>query len=168
MADPELSDDEVAISELFCPACGYNLHGLVSDRCPECGLSIDLETLNRSVIPWTHRERIGRIRAFGRTVMLAARSPRTLAQDASRPVSYCDAQLFRWTVVLLAAFPLMVAAIVIRAWGGSDIAAAPMRGAFTSGWPPVRLSAWIDVAYCLLAGATVYPVPPVALLLFFG
>ena len=32
----------LAVHESPCPRCGYNLHGLRSDRCPECGDQIEL------------------------------------------------------------------------------------------------------------------------------
>lgn len=31
----------------FCPTCGYNLTGLVKDRCPECGKAFDRAELER-------------------------------------------------------------------------------------------------------------------------
>ncbi len=37
----EVPDDE----QLYCPACAYNLTGLVTARCPECGSLFDLEAL---------------------------------------------------------------------------------------------------------------------------
>lgn len=30
---------------LYCPKCGYNLHGLTENRCPECGEGFDREQL---------------------------------------------------------------------------------------------------------------------------
>jgi len=34
---------------LKCPRCDYNLRGLTSDRCPECGLSLDWDAIIRAV-----------------------------------------------------------------------------------------------------------------------
>src|SRR5690349_2982947 len=34
--------DYLAERDAPCPLCGYNLRGLVSDRCPECGREIRL------------------------------------------------------------------------------------------------------------------------------
>ncbi|MEO1236692.1 MAG: hypothetical protein AAFX76_07890 [Planctomycetota bacterium] len=38
---PTLSD-YLAFHEVPCPACGYNLHALRGDTCPECGVSLTL------------------------------------------------------------------------------------------------------------------------------
>ena len=34
---------------LFCPGCGYNLTGLIENRCPECGKTFDPEELRRRI-----------------------------------------------------------------------------------------------------------------------
>src|SRR5580765_6099592 len=91
----QIRDDD---GELFCPACGYSLRGIASERCPECGLSIDRATISRSIIPWSHREHIGRVNALLKTIHLGTRRPSALAKQASRPVRFRDAQLFRWLV----------------------------------------------------------------------
>ena len=36
-------------ADLFCPNCGYNLRGIDSERCPECGVVIDREAMGRLV-----------------------------------------------------------------------------------------------------------------------
>src|SRR2546430_12165891 len=79
----------------FCPDCGYDLRGLTSGRCPECGLLIDDAALAASPIPWVHRRRIGRVRAFFRTLMLTTFRPKRLAAAAAVPVDYREAQRFR-------------------------------------------------------------------------
>ena len=98
-----------------CPECGYDLRGIPSDRCPECGLQIDREVVSR--IPWVHRARIGRVRAYWRTVWMATFRTDRLAEEVRRPVSLRDGQTFRWVTVLLAWLPLGAAAfIAARAW----------------------------------------------------
>lgn len=110
-----MSDSSLQTDSLHCPACGYNLFGIGSERCPECGLAIDRSILGDSRIPWTHRRRIGRIRAFWRTVMLATFRPAIIAQDINCTVGYPDAIRFRRVAVLVATAALL-APIGVIAW----------------------------------------------------
>jgi hypothetical protein len=114
-----MPDAPLQTDSLHCPDCGYNLFGIESDRCPECGLTIDRSILGDSRIPWVHRGRIGRIRAFWRTVILATARPRILAQEVNRPVSYIDAIKFRRVCLVLAWLPLVTAVAVV--WGIIEI-----------------------------------------------
>jgi hypothetical protein len=98
----------VSTDSLHCPDCGYNLFGIDSDRCPECGLPIDRSILGESRLPWMHRHKIGRVRAFLRTVVLATVRPRKIAEEVNRPVSYADAIKFRRICLLLAILPLLL------------------------------------------------------------
>jgi predicted RNA-binding Zn-ribbon protein involved in translation (DUF1610 family) len=88
-----------AARELFCPECGYNLRGITSARCPECGTEIDRAKLAESQIPWVHRAKIGRVRAYVRTAWLATARPNRLAMEMAGPVSYEDARKF-WLVTV--------------------------------------------------------------------
>src|SRR5438477_13137741 len=99
----------------FCPDCGYDLRGLSSERCPECGLSIDAAMVE-SPIPWAHRARIGRLRAFRRTVILATFRPKRLAAAVAVTVDYADARLFRRLVVLQVSLPFVIALIGVFIW----------------------------------------------------
>src|SRR5437867_2292337 len=100
-------------SQRFCPDCGYDLRGLTSGRCPECGLLIDDAALAASPIPWAHRKRIGRGRAFWRTLVMVTVRPKRLAAAAALPVDYRDAQRFRQIVVLVASLPFIAALIAL-------------------------------------------------------
>jgi hypothetical protein len=100
---PAVSDDDA----LRCPACDYDLRALSGDRCPECGLAIDHAALSQSQIPWAHRARIGRFRAYRKTVWMVFRHPKKVAADSSRPVSLDDALAFRRVTVFLAFLPLL-------------------------------------------------------------
>src|SRR5258707_5024806 len=99
---PPTSDDDA----LRCPACDYDLRALAGERCPECGLAIDRAALSQSQIPWSHRGRIGRFRAYRKTVWMVFRHPKKVAADVSRPVSLDDARRFRRVTVLLTFLPL--------------------------------------------------------------
>jgi hypothetical protein len=99
---------------IYCPSCGYDLRGIDhSLQCPECGLSLDRARLNASAIPWTHREDIGRVRAYVRTVAMIIRRPTHAAGDVSRPVSLDDARRFRRATALIA----MIGPTALIVWG---------------------------------------------------
>ena len=40
--ESELLKQLLALREIPCPVCGYNLRGIESDKCPECGAKLDL------------------------------------------------------------------------------------------------------------------------------
>jgi hypothetical protein len=104
----------------YCVGCGYNLRGVLSDRCPECGLEIDAS--NASIVAWEHRKRLGRWRAFWGTAWMATFRPERLAEAVDGAVSYRAARRFRWVVVVLAALPVMafVVALVFMGKGLAD------------------------------------------------
>src|SRR4051794_24344153 len=81
--------------EWLCPGCGYDLQGIASDRCPECGLVIDRTGPPPARIPWQQRGHLGRATAWWRTVRLATFAPSRLAAEVTRRVSYPDALRFR-------------------------------------------------------------------------
>jgi len=120
-------------SELYCPGCGYDLRSIGSNRCPECGLTVDRSQLGQSIIPWLHREKLGRYRAFWRTVRLVSVSPRKLAHDMSCPARFRDAVLFRRLVALHVWIPIATLACLgiifgdARIWVGSDIAGSVVQ-----------------------------------------
>jgi hypothetical protein len=96
----DLVTETNSIVELYCPNCGYDLRGIDSARCPECGAEIDRSKFGESILPWLHRHQIGRFRAFWRTVRMATFRPKALAEEMSRPARFADAILFRRIVVL--------------------------------------------------------------------
>ncbi len=96
------------ILELFCPTCAYNLRGLTTDRCPECGQAFDRATLSNSPIPWMHRLRIGRSGAFCRTIWQATFHPPQLAAAMAAPLPIRDALRF-WAIAVAGLY-------VITAW----------------------------------------------------
>lgn len=85
--------------EVFCPTCGYNLRGLTGNRCPECGSDIEAYRQRGSLLPWVYRDRIGRPRAFWKTVWLVTFNNRRFGMEMGRPVDEQHARQFRWALI---------------------------------------------------------------------
>jgi hypothetical protein len=129
---------------LVCPGCGYDLRGIDSGQCPECGLAIDRAGMSVARIPWSHRKSLGRWKAYWRTNLLVIFRPRRLAEEVARPVSFADAQRFRHMTVFLAWLPMLLtyAGIVIFNW----------REATAGLHIPTARLGWFLEAACLIAG----------------
>ncbi len=110
--------------DLYCPDCGYSLRGLTSDRCPECGLRLDFIESAVSLIPWERRREIGRFRAYWRTVLQVMFRAKTFSRAVFQPVSYADAQSFRWTTISHAAVPIMLGPLACHLAGADFLADA--------------------------------------------
>ena len=119
---------------LVCPECGYDLRGIDSGQCPECGLAIDRAGMSVARIPWAHRGALGLFKAYWRTNLLVISRPRRLEEEIARPVSFADAQRFRHTTVVLAWLPMVLAfaAAVIFNW--SDATAGLHMSTARLGW----------------------------------
>jgi hypothetical protein len=165
--DDALSEHgEAAEAVLLCPICGYDLRGTGGGRCPECGLEVDQRTLRESGFPWAQRRKIGRVRAYLRTVWwLVVHSPNLLTEPA-RPQDARDGRAFRrvtagvLVVVLWAAWGWVVAAN--RGLEFLAIHPPPL------GAPPgaLRGPGWLaDVAVPWSAGATLPWVVPLCLVI---
>src|SRR5688572_22830692 len=112
--DPALAAPADATThDVFCPSCGYNLRGTTSDRCAECGLTFDRASLSDSSIPWSHRQRIGRIRAYVRTAWLVFRRPTLVGREAAKPQSWADAVAFRRVTTTIVFLALVVTMVVV-------------------------------------------------------
>jgi hypothetical protein len=99
----------------LCVDCDYDLRGLSTDRCPECGADNDPATA--SVIPWVRRGRVGWWTGFRRTLWLACVRPSKLAREMARPVDHSEARRFRAVVAVLSALPLLPPAILFPVFG---------------------------------------------------
>jgi hypothetical protein len=110
--------------EVFCEGCGYSLLGIATDRCPECGKEYDIAALPFARIPWLHRRRIGRVRAYLATARMVLSSPGTFGRELCRPVrvSVRDARQFRRVTVLLAVASLI---LTIAGIAAADFASTP-------------------------------------------
>jgi hypothetical protein len=144
-----------SVLELHCPQCGYNLRGIDSDVCPECGLAIDRVAFAQSQLPWSHRQRIGRVRGYVRTLAMAMLDSPRLAAEVARPVSFYDAQLFRLITITLAWIPMAA----VLAWAATlpPMTIGPLYGRTTRPIP-----AGFDVYWPLLVGFTTPGVAPIA------
>lgn len=141
--------------DLYCQQCGYNLRGLTSERCPECGRSLEGLRATVSRIPWVHCSEIGWFRAYWKTVWMAMFRHRRLCDEIARPVSYRDSQSFRWLTVVHAYFPILVLTMVAYAatpfgpFGGELLAAG-----YHAVWPVVVVHGCVLL---FLAAATGVP-----------
>jgi hypothetical protein len=146
---------------LFCPACQYDLRGIGSDRCPECGFAFDRTQLSASRIPWLHRREIGRVRAYLRTINVFTIRSRDLAAEMARPVSLREAQLFRWVTVIIIFVAVCGTVSILR----PDI---PWLG-LQMGWDFQEMGAWADLFLPLVQGYSLWPLIMLyALLLLIG
>ena len=137
----------------FCPECGYNLRGLTSDRCPECGFDVADLVAGGSAIPWHFRRKVGIFRAYQQTVWLALANTRRLAREICRPVSYADAQKFRWFSVATLAVPVVAAAIVTQTMMGFWMI-GPTFG--TGGLFLIWCSVWFTLGLAAMTGVPSY------------
>lgn len=142
-APPVPSSDPAEANELVCPGCGYELRGIASDRCPECGLEVDRATMSVSRLPWAHRKQIGRFRAYWRTNLMAIFRPGKIAEEMNRPVSFKDSQRFRRVTVMLAWVPLALWGIGLLI-ANPDILGFPLDHPRGLGW-------WLEAVIVLAA-----------------
>lgn len=157
---------------LLCPDCGYDLRGIAdSERCPECGLAIERNETATSRIPWTHRARIGRLRAYFRTLWLASAKTHLLAREVARPVDFHDAQRFRFmTSLIVAIIPAACAAVLIWTNSAGVLALTTNFDAsnliFGAGPPPPPTPGLVDAVFPWLSGISLWPVLPLAIIAF--
>ncbi len=118
-----------------------------------------------SRLPWTHRQRIGYFRAYWRTLILGTFKTPDLANELSRPVSFRDAQLFRFITIAVGWVPLAIASLILAL-------VFQKQGTFI--WSGIGMNAMsssvnmfaLDVLWPLGAGITVPGVFPLSLLMF--
>ena len=98
---------------LPCPHCGYDLRGIHSDRCPECGETFERSALRAAYLPWECRRRGGGgwIAAYVKTALLFTLRP---SQTIGRigPDSYRHGVRFRAVTVALVSAPILIAMLV--------------------------------------------------------
>jgi hypothetical protein len=158
--------DSTSEIDLICPECGYDLRGIESERCPECGKPFDRATASRSLIPWMHRGQIGRVRAFARTVWLATSNIKALSAEITRPVSLREAQRFRLIAVVLASLtPILILVIVLHEIGGTALFALPIS-AGNMRFNPVGLPPAMSFTLPWYAGVLLWPTMPLAIFVF--
>ena len=144
----------------LCPNCDYDLRGIQSARCPECGLPIDDTP---SLIPWEHRKQIGRARALGRTVLLVLFKRRRLAQALAVPVDDSAAHRFRLMISLMVALPpAIIFLVVIVHQKQTDFIGQSMHLETNFWWISQTPRRW-ELATLWSAGATLLPILPIGL-----
>lgn len=101
---------------IVCANCGYDLRGLASNVCPECGTGFDPTRKSPAPIPWLHRRSLGYVRAFLQTIWIAIVRPRYLGELSNRPIDIRseDIERFRQICVQIAAASVVVAMLGLR------------------------------------------------------
>jgi len=94
--------------DIFCQTCGYNLRGLISSRCPECGTSIENIRDAKPQIPWMYRRTLGWFRAYWKTVFFVMFRQNRFADEMAKPVSFPESQRFRWVTVGMGMLGLVI------------------------------------------------------------
>ena len=93
----------------MCSQCGYDLRGIASERCPECGFELALQPALTGEIPWTYRKPRGRARSFMQTVLKVTRGGPWISRMTAGPVSMRDARRFWLVAATITALPLLLA-----------------------------------------------------------
>ncbi len=124
-SDPTQNDTDASQSyagfDVYCHECGYNLRGIETTRCPECGKESPALQNADPRIPWIHRKSIGSVRAFLKTVLFATFSPRKLSEDVYLQIDFRDAQRFRWWTIGVAMFWVVTSTVLFFAAGPYDL-----------------------------------------------
>jgi len=137
--------------ELFCPECDYNLRGLTSDRCPECGLKLDFIDAPESPVPWERRAQLGRLRTYWQTVFLVLFRTKLFCRAMYRPVSYRAARRFQYVTVLHTLAALFLGLLSLQ-WQRPDL----LQQLWLTGWPLVAVGAITGLALLALTGLPSY------------
>ena len=143
--------------EMFCPACGYDQHGIASPQCPECGTAIDRSPKDATPrIPWDRRLEGGRIKAFFRTIWWTIFYPYRLADERVRPVSLRDAQSFARVCRVILAMPcFVIIAVVILQTSGMIL--TPSERFSSRPLTDTQLTLWWELLVPWMAGAQILP-----------
>ncbi len=123
--------------QLICGRCRYELRGISSDRCPECGQRFDIIHLISDLVPWEGRRLTGRIRAFCATVWEGTFRPGTLARRAAWPVDWAAARTFRRCAIAIGMLSLIGGGIWWRMIADNRLSNALRQGL------PSQSTSWV-------------------------
>lgn len=105
--------DDAVDRDLYCPHCAYNLRGVASPQCPECGQTVDRTILAQSILPWAQRKRLGWIKAYWGTVWMAVFRSKKFLAEMEGEVGLADARRF-WAITVLHAWtPFVLATLAL-------------------------------------------------------
>jgi hypothetical protein len=151
--------------DLLCGRCRYNLRGVKSGHCPECGIKFNRHRLLSTLLPWERRRYTGRVRSFlATTWVVCFRAPLFAAAAAHELLDpHAGRQFRRVTSLLVCLAPLVLLHLLHRAQPGAGARLDHFRDAwrvFVSDGFFVHLVAagavlWVTSGLALVDGAAV-------------
>ncbi len=103
-------------NDIRCPSCGYSLRNCQSEKCPECGATLELSLRARPVSAWWWVGLIGLvISEIMPTILLATSLPSAQRIGTAEEVSQMVARRFSPSSELIEWSPLVQLAIVVSA-----------------------------------------------------
>jgi hypothetical protein len=115
--------------ERLCAKCGYDLRGIQSARCPECGEAFDPKPFTSANIPWIRRRAIGTLRAYWETVGTVMFAPLHVGREIwdADVVDPGSAGRFRWLIISQAIACAVILAVCRMFLPGSSSVVQQLR-----------------------------------------
>jgi hypothetical protein len=129
---------------MICPECAYDLRGLTSERCPECGEDLGILHRREPLIPWEHREDLGFVRAYLATMASVFWRSEKFCRAMATPVSHQRAASFRFitTCILSISLALILLPLFLIVDLENQLQTSSLRWGIFIGWLTFSLCAY--------------------------